>query len=510
MKTYIIPALLALFIITGCSSTKKVSDYDDVYYSSRKEKKLAKQEDMKTADPDYYVKNEDNNAEYKMEEYDAGEYVSYEDEPVYSDSETIESPDGNTYITNNYYGPGGYGDYYDYSYSARINRFYSPYNGFGYYSPWYVGFYYDPWYYNPYWYSPSWYFGFSWGWGGMGWGYPYYGYPYYYPYNSYWYGYNHGYWDGYYAAQYWDYGNNSYYYGPRKSRGGNNSPHTSYGSNSPYASGGASTYAERNKPVLSSGIVSVPASTNTGAGARNENANVVSNPRGGQGINTVSTRPATSGNSLTDKNTAGRNVSGAAAATSASTSVKPERQVQNVESKPATQDAKPRYTYKKPESAPTTEKYKPGEAIDARTRTQPEQRYSKPETFNADRNTTRTVNTNTNQRSSLYSKPSSNSSNSYSRPSQNVNRYSQPSRSETRSYSQPSRSNVNSYSQPSRSSSSYSRPASTGSSRSSYSRPSSSSFNRSSSSSGSSRSYSTPSRSSSGSSGGGSSRGGRR
>ena len=100
-----------------------------------------------------------------MEDYEAGEYVSYE-------GETIENPDGTATVTNNYYGEGGYDDYYDYSYSARINRFYNPYAGFNYYSPCYVGFYYDPWY-NPYWYRPSLYFGLSWGWGSFGWGYQY-------------------------------------------------------------------------------------------------------------------------------------------------------------------------------------------------------------------------------------------------------------------------------------------------------------------------------------------------
>jgi hypothetical protein len=516
MKTYIIPTILALFILAGCSSTKNTSAYDDdVYYSGKREKKEVRK--MQSTDPDYYVQSETISEDQSMDDYEAGEYVSYEDEPVYSESETIENPDGTTYITNNYYGAGGYGDYYDYSYSARINRFYNPYMGFGYYSPCYVGFYYDPWYY-PTWYGPSMYFGLSWGWGwgSMGWGYPYWGYPWYgYGYyGSYWQGYNHGYWDGYYAGQYWNDGYNSYYYGPRNSRRGGNSPATYSSSGTGNSGSGTATYAERNRPLLSSGVVSVPRTSGSVTGSRNEGATVVSKERSNQGVKPVATSPVRSDDKAVDAKPAGRNVSGAAATAGSRSALTADAQEQKQLTRPSAQEAKPRYNYKKPEAAPSTTgtRYRPGDVIDSRTRTQPQPRYTKPASYNAEKKVTRTTTRQNEQRSALYSKPRPSSGSTLSKPSQNNALYAQPSRSSTRSFSQPTRSNVNSYSSPSRSGSSYSRPASTGSSRSSYSRPSSSGFNR--SSSGTSRSYSAPSRSSSGGgatrSSSGGSRGGRR
>jgi hypothetical protein len=149
---------------------------------------------------------------------------------------------GNTYITNNYYG-----DYYDDQYpdyTARMNRYYSPTVGFGYYNCYYDPFWYDP-FWNPAWGWNSWYYqpgfniSFGWGWGSpwfgnrwnnWGWGNPYYGWGW----NNwgwgnpYWNGYNHGYWHGYhdgYYGNYWNsglYGNNfgnssnNSYYGPRR------------------------------------------------------------------------------------------------------------------------------------------------------------------------------------------------------------------------------------------------------------------------------------------------------
>lgn len=170
MKTYILQTIVSVLILAGCSSTKNTADYDDVYYSTRAEKQQTKQQnqkEMSTTDPDYYTESEDVSTDYYIEDYEAGEYATYEQEPYYSEDETVETPEGTNYITNNYYGSG----YDDYSYASRINRFYSPYSGFGYYSPCYAGFYYSPWYYDPYWYMPSFYFGMSWGWGRYGWAY---------------------------------------------------------------------------------------------------------------------------------------------------------------------------------------------------------------------------------------------------------------------------------------------------------------------------------------------------
>lgn len=491
MKSYIILTVLAVFILTGCSSTKKTSEYDDVYYSTRAEKKQSEADNMKTADPDYYVQSENSTTDYYMEDYNAGEHVSYEDEPYYSESETVQDPDGTTYITNNYYGSEGYSDYYDYSYSARINRFYNPYAGFNYYSPCYVGFYYDPWY-NPYWYRPSLYFSVGWGWGGYGYGYPYYGYPY----NNYWYGYNNGYyngyWDGYYGSN--DYGNSSYYYGPRTSGGSNNSPSGSRGTSADYAQKSTQTYTDRNRPLLSNGVVARPVSS-SGTGSRNDDATVVAAGRSGLGTNQMGSKPPVT-------EVSGRSSGSALAAGSAST-LDASRQDRQTVSKKSPQDTKPRYTYKKPTTqSNTASRYQPGENISTRPRTQPTKQYSKPENYNAIRNTakasnqnairntSKASNQNTAQRSALYSNPKSGSNKSYSQPSQT---------SRSKQYAQPSRSNTKSYSQPSRSSNSFSSPSSSGNSRSSYSRPSSSGSR----SSSGARSISSPSRSGGSSSGGG-------
>ncbi len=39
MKTYITLAILSIFILTGCSSTKSTGEYDDVYYNPTKVEK---------------------------------------------------------------------------------------------------------------------------------------------------------------------------------------------------------------------------------------------------------------------------------------------------------------------------------------------------------------------------------------------------------------------------------------------------------------------------------------
>ncbi|MCB2219898.1 MAG: hypothetical protein KQI35_05835 [Bacteroidetes bacterium] len=472
MKSYLVPTVLSILILAGCSSTKKAADYDDVYASTKKDKNTGEQ----TADPDYYVQNENATADYSVEDYEAGDYVSYEEEPVYSETETVENPDGSTYITNNYYGSSPY-DYYDYSYAARINRFYSPYAGFGYYSPYYTGFYYDPWY-NPYWYSPSLYFGFSWGWGSIGWGYPYYSYYPYYPYNSYWYGYNNGYWNGYWngyyngGGYYNDYYGYNGYYGHRSSRSG--------GSSTPVA---ANSRSRSITPVNR-------ASTYLTMQRNNDNNGISAKSKENGRSNALVVDPST----RSEQTAQTRNAAG--------TMTKPQNDV----SKRTQTTSASRYTYKKPaESGKTRTEYRPGETINTRSkqtssRTQPSQRYAKPSGTTTERslgNTQQSRSSNT----QVYSRPKSNYNNSYSKPStytnrknvqpsnNNSQRYSQPARSNTntRSYSQPSRSNTRSYSTPSRSSNSrsYSTPSRSSSSRSSYSAPSRSSSSGSSSGGGS-------------------------
>lgn len=193
-----------------------VSAQDDgVYYSPKHDAAVAEEKKPDTPGREYY----DNEI-----------YSDYYDDDSYPKSQTRKDSNGNTYITNNYYG-----DYYESDYSARLKRFYSPYRGFSYYSPCYIGYYYDPCYY----YTPGWNWSVSFGWG---WGYSsIYGYydPWYFNYHpwysfypwhgwhhrhGYWHGYYHGYWDGYYDGYYgypgYSYGYYNYHYGPRyKSQG---------------------------------------------------------------------------------------------------------------------------------------------------------------------------------------------------------------------------------------------------------------------------------------------------
>jgi hypothetical protein len=463
MKTYIIITVITGMILTGCSSTRTTADYDDVYYSTKAEKKNKKNNnnyETQTTTPDYYTENDNQTPDNYSNDYETGQDVSYEDEPVYSESETIQTPEGTTYITNNYYGDGFSDDYYDYSYAARISRFYDPYIGFSYYSPCYTGFYYDPWYWNNWYYSPSIYFGINWGWGSFGYGYGYPYYPYYsyygYPYNNSWYGYNdgywNGYWDGYYGSEY--YGYNGYYYGHRPSQGGSNNSGNYNPSNT-----GANVSPNRADSF----------------GKSTPNINTGGNPG----------TPEINANSL--------NTTGKGSALIIQEKTQDSKASANMNKTEVT--TKPRYTYKKPASTTTSgvSKYQPGKSaeIQQAQRNVPDQRYSKPSSYKPAENT-KTVkqNTNTeNKNSQVYSRPQSNYSKSYSKPTKinESSTYSQPNRSSNNTYSQPSRSSEKSYSQPSRSTQTYSTPSRSGSSNS-YSAPSRS---------GSSQSYSTPSRSSS-------------
>jgi hypothetical protein len=98
--------------------------------------------------------------------YDQDDYYEPQNQRP-TQSEQYVDENGNTYITNNYYGM----DDYDYFYASRINRFHRPIHGFGFYDPFYTNMY---WYnYDPFFFGTSIYAG--WGWGGFyrpmwGWG----------------------------------------------------------------------------------------------------------------------------------------------------------------------------------------------------------------------------------------------------------------------------------------------------------------------------------------------------
>ena len=220
---------LLLFIVGVMISSCTINNYytqsqpyDDVYYNPN----IHQYPDNNVQNQDYQQDQQD----YQQQDNQITDNQYQDNQQYYQDqsnySETYTDDNGNTYITNNFYG-----DYYDYSYSSRIRRFYYPELDFGYYDPWYTNMYwytYDPWYFgiSVYLTYPFWRPGVSFYWGYypynyyLGWHYPYHhgwGYP------GYWNGYNYGYWDGY-SNGYWDgfwtgyydgfYGSEYYYYNP--------------------------------------------------------------------------------------------------------------------------------------------------------------------------------------------------------------------------------------------------------------------------------------------------------
>ncbi|NLJ08053.1 MAG: hypothetical protein GX437_10320 [Sphingobacteriales bacterium] len=245
MKTlkYLSAALLTAFLLSSCSSLMNMNSYDEVYYNPKM--KTAEEVAQPQTAPETTVPQPEDNQQY-----------SKESQPVdtYSETEVYEDKNGDTYITNNYYGDVDiYDDYdyydYDYKYSRRLKRFYHPYTTYSYFHP----YFYDIYWYNPYYYNGfSFYFGWGYSYYGYSyfydpfyydyWRYPYYynyypyyyyGYdPWYYPYgygsyySGYWNGYHHGYWNGYWNGYYDDYyndnpihGGGNFYYGPRQATG---------------------------------------------------------------------------------------------------------------------------------------------------------------------------------------------------------------------------------------------------------------------------------------------------
>lgn len=190
---------LVLALTSGSIALAQNNGYvDDVYYTGSKAQEDAKKDAKKQAE-----RQQENSSYYNSSD---GSY--YTDEQY-----------GNAYI-----------DYDDDSYTNRLNRFYRPVTGMGYWGSLYSPYFYDPFFYNPYYgwggfYSPG--ISFGWGMGGGYWGgswgmSPWYGWGGYYPSYGYgWGGYGNGYWNGYHDGYY---GNNSRYYnyGPRGRRSGNN------------------------------------------------------------------------------------------------------------------------------------------------------------------------------------------------------------------------------------------------------------------------------------------------
>ena len=236
MRALFIPVVSAVLLFGSCASQKmsrnESGNYDDVYYSSNdaQAEQTTPAQSYESATPsENYSQAPEQNSRF---EYDQSTPAPYS---------TTEERDGNTYITNNYYGDD---DYYDYAYASRVRRFHTDVTfGYGYYDSYFTNAY---WYdYNPYSYGVSIYLGYSW------WTphyqpyynycytpYSYYGYnPWYSPYaynTGYYQGYNNGYWNGYYDGMYGgcynpcynpcyfnSYDNTSYYNGPRRENGSN-------------------------------------------------------------------------------------------------------------------------------------------------------------------------------------------------------------------------------------------------------------------------------------------------
>lgn len=226
MKSYLKLIVPAVLIFSSCSSTRNAATTpDDIYYAPGDHTEQSQPASaVNSASPSTYSEDNSNyNPEQNSNYSNGGSGTQAQSTEQYSDDQ------GNTYITNNYYNDD---DYYNYEYSARLRRYYSPAIGYGYYDPFYTNSY---WYdYNPYNYGVSIYLGYNWWAPSYGYYDPFwygpvyphhhfYGYydswysPYgYYGYNNYWNGYNHGYyngyWDGYYNGVYASAYNNPYYY----------------------------------------------------------------------------------------------------------------------------------------------------------------------------------------------------------------------------------------------------------------------------------------------------------
>src|SRR5688572_12166377 len=114
-KLLIIAAIAGLF--SGCKSSQVSSGTDDVYVNPAEERAIAKQAAEERARKV---------AEEKKQRQEAASAASPKEEeskPVYKDPE---------YNAD---------DYYDYEYAARLNRFYNPIYGAGYYDPYYTNLY---------------------------------------------------------------------------------------------------------------------------------------------------------------------------------------------------------------------------------------------------------------------------------------------------------------------------------------------------------------------------------
>lgn len=135
-------------ILASCSTTGQVSKTpDDLYYSHAD--RQSNQDKVNQYDAAPPVQQEQ---QQQQQEYVTDNNQNYDTNTDNNNQRSETDANGNTYITNNYYdGSTSYAyDDDDYYYTRNIRRWYSPYNGYNYYSDIYC---------NPYWYSysPSYY-----------------------------------------------------------------------------------------------------------------------------------------------------------------------------------------------------------------------------------------------------------------------------------------------------------------------------------------------------------------
>lgn len=450
-------SVMIIVVLGACSSTNNLPA-DDVYYSSKTPNSTQYNWDDYQKNAQSYSDNnvalDENSDEYSTEYVGAAGSGLVTEGDQSEEYEFIDEYYDSDYASriSRFNGEGTSDDYYDDSYTSCGGSNFSLSFGVGMGYGWGMSYGYGWPYYNYGW--PY----YSWGYPYYGWGYPYYG-------GSYWAGYNHGYWDGYYAGggyygggYYPDYGYGyTSAYGPRgRGAGGSSIPRSGNGRSGSSSNPGSDRLVEKDEVIRGGGYIA----------SNGALSNVSTTPRAGEGSGSINPKTRPEGSIRVADN--------------GKTSTEPNKKVvpkQNVQSQPS----KTNNRYRKPTSSTTTQKrqtpkYQKPKSYESLPSRQPRssKEYVRP-TNTSKKSTTNRTNTNTYKRSAKQNSSRSN----YSTPRTNT-----PS-SRNSSVKTPSSSTPKSYSSPSkRSSSSGSRSTPSRS----YSSPS--------------KSYSTPSRSSS--SGGGS------
>ncbi len=141
MKNFLLISAFATLVLGGCKSSQMVTTTDDVYADPVEERAIAKAAAEQKA--------KEQAMQREREEQDRAKQAAIDKEKEQAASKYYKDPE---YTSD---------DYYDYAYSARINRFHRPIYGAGFYDPFYTNIYtYNP---NPALYGTSIYSSYSWG-----------------------------------------------------------------------------------------------------------------------------------------------------------------------------------------------------------------------------------------------------------------------------------------------------------------------------------------------------------